>query len=103
MPMDPKTNTQTFFTAPGTFNYCAFEVTFIPCYAPAPHFWKHLTYDQVLKSGSCHFSSESFFADEDINLYYKHFNNEPEVESDHETVLISNISHVGVAEMINVL
>ena len=66
--MDPKTNTPTFLSTPGTFNYHAFEASFIACDTSAPTLQNHLTYDHVLKKGiQCH-HSKSILADEDINL-----------------------------------
>ncbi len=97
VPMDPKTNTPTFLTAPGTFNYRAFDATFMACDASAHSLQTHLTYDHVLKRGMQHHHPESFLADEDINLNNKHKPDQEDVNSDDETVQISNISHVDVA------
>lgn len=97
VPMDPKMNTATYFTAPGTFNSCTFEAAFSACDASASHLQNHLTYDQVVKRGFQDSNSELFIADEDINLSDKCFNDEPEVNSDDETVQIGNISHDDVA------
>jgi hypothetical protein len=95
--MDPKTNTPMFLTAPGTFNYHAFEATFMACDASVPNLQNHLTYDHVLNMGiQCH-HSESFLAGEDINLSNKHKTDQEDVDSDDETVQISNISHIDVA------
>ena len=70
--MDPKTNTPTFLSVPGTFRYHAFEATFMACDASAHSLQTHLTYDHVLKRGMKHYHPESFLADEDINLSNKY-------------------------------
>ena len=95
--MDPKTNTPTFLSAPGTFSYRACDATFMACDASAHSLQTHLTYDHVLKRGMQQHDHESFLADEDINLNDKHKPDQEDVNSDDETVQISNISHVDVA------
>jgi hypothetical protein len=67
------------------------------CDASAPNLQHHLTYDQVLKRGIQRHHPESFLADEDINLRDKHKPAQEDVDSDDETVHISNISHIDVA------
>ena len=96
--MDPKTNTPTFLSVPGTFSYHAFEATFMACDASAHSLHTHLTYGHALKWGMKHHRPKSFLADEDIILSNKHKTDQEDVDSDDETVQISNISHIDVAD-----
>jgi hypothetical protein len=57
----------------------------------------------VLKGGSHHHHPESFLADEDINLSDKLKSDQEDVDSDDETIQISNISHTDVAHEDNCL
>ena len=66
------------------------------CDASAHSLQTHLTYDHVLKRGMQHHHPESFLADEDINLNDKHKSDQEDVDSDDETIHISNISHIDV-------
>jgi hypothetical protein len=84
-------------TSSGTFNYQAFEATYLACDALAPHFRQHVQYDAFLKGDHRHHHPESFIADEDINLKDKELLEEDEVSEDDATVQISNVSHVDVA------
>ena len=52
VPMDAKTNTPTFLTAPGTSNYCAFESTFVACDASAPNLQNHLIHGHALRDST---------------------------------------------------
>jgi hypothetical protein len=97
VPMDPKTNTSMFLSARGTFDYHAFEATFIACDASAPNLQNHLTYDHAFKRGIQPHYPKSFLADEDINLSDKHETDKVDVDSVVETIQISNISHIDAA------
>ena len=96
VPIDPKTNMPTFLSlsAPGTFNYCAFEATFMTWDAFAPNLENYMTYDHVLKRRIQPHHPESFLADEYINLSDKHKTDPDDVDSDYDTDQISNISHI---------
>jgi hypothetical protein len=96
VPLDPCTNTPAFFTSSGTFNYRAFEATYLACDASTPQLRQHVRYDALLRGGRQH-HPESFIADEDINLKDKELWEEDEVSEDDETVQISNVSHLDVA------
>ncbi len=84
-------------TSSGTFNYRAFEATYLACDASAPHFRQHVRYDALLRGDHRNHHPESFIADEDINLKDKEPWEQDEVSEDDETVQISNVSHLDVA------
>ena len=95
VPLDEKTNTPTFFMAPGTFNYRTIEATFTACDALTPHLHQHLSYDDILLGHHNH-HPESFIADEDVNLQEKDKNDD--VSEDDDMVQISNIHHLGITQ-----
>ena len=98
VPLDSKTNTPSFFTAPGTFHYRASEATFLAYDAAASIHAQHVKYDTLLRnSGRLPHHAELFFAYEDLHLQDKENCEEDEVSEDDDTVQISNISHLDVA------
>jgi len=98
VPLDSKTNTPSFFTAPGTFHYRASEATFLAYDAAASIHAQHVKYDTLLRnSGRRSHHAELFFAYEDLHLQDKENCEEDEVSEDDDTVQISNISHLDVA------
>ena len=84
-------------SAPGTFNYRAFEATLLACDASAPHLRQHVQCDALLWGEPRLHHPESFIADEEVNLKDKNSGDDEEVSEDDDTVQISNVSHLDVA------
>jgi hypothetical protein len=92
VPLDTTTNTPTFFTAPGSFNYRAFEATYLAAYDASHIKQPTVTFNHDLLQQSAPLDPAEFLATEDINKPEEMGGNEG-VSEDDETVLHSNISH----------
>jgi hypothetical protein len=91
VPLDPSTNTPTFYTAPGSFNYQAFETTYLAC--DASHIRRTtVLFDEQQLRGSRELDPAEFLATEDINTSAGMGGCEGATEDD-DTVQTSNLSH----------
>jgi hypothetical protein len=93
-PIGPTTNTPTFHTAPGSFNYQAFKATYLAYDASAIRS-PTVTFDQRILRGEHELDPAEFLATEDIHLSTEMGGDEG-VSADDETVQISNLSHADV-------
>jgi hypothetical protein len=98
VPLDPRTNTPTFNTAPGSFNYEAFEAVYLAMDASVARTQTVITVEGLSRSrGDQSPHPAEFIADEDINLPDKKEmqQNDGVTELD-ETVHTSNTHHFNV-------
>ena len=93
--LDVKTNTPTFYTAPGSFNYQAFEATYLAAFDASHIRPPTVSIDVNQLRGERPLDPAEFLVTEELNSS-KEMGGDEGVSADDETVKQSNLSHLDV-------